>query len=182
MQKLLRAVASVLDPRSWLHLLRLLHFYAYSHVQERRKIQMGPGVRFAPNVSIRNGERISIGAHAHIGERCSLWAGDTSGRIEIGEYALFGPDVYVTASNYETAPGIPVMQQPKREQDVVIGRQSWLGARVIVVAGVTIGDGCIVGAGSVVTKSLPPDSIAVGAPARVVGSRRAALRDAAGSE
>jgi acetyltransferase-like isoleucine patch superfamily enzyme len=63
------------------------------------------------------------------------------------------------------------MTQPRREADVIIGRDVWLGARVIVLAGVTIGDGCVIGAGSVVTRSLPPNSIAVGAPARVVGER-----------
>ena len=164
-------VASVLDPRSYLHVFRLIHFYGYSHVRERARIEMGRAVRFAPNVSIRNGSRIRIGAEAHIGERCSLWAGDSSGRIDIGENALFGPEVFITASDYETEPGRPIMYQRKREQDVVIGRDVWLGARVIVVAGVTVGDGSVVGAGSVVTHSLPPGSIAVGTPARVVAER-----------
>ena len=66
---------------------------------------------------------------------------------------------------------MPVMDQPKRERDITIGRNTWIGARVIVVAGVSIGDGCIVGAGSVVTQSIPPDSVAVGVPARVVKKR-----------
>jgi acetyltransferase-like isoleucine patch superfamily enzyme len=67
------------------------------------------------------------------------------------------------------------MHQPRIEEDIVIGRDVWLGARVIVVAGVSIGDGCIVGAGSVVTRSLPPNSIAVGSPARIVGCREVEL-------
>jgi len=135
----------------------------------------------APNVSLRNGERISIGDRSQIGTRCSLWAGDTSGRITIGEHALFGPEVYVTASNYETVAGTPVMHQRRIERDVVIGRNVWLGARVIVLPGVTIGDGCIVGAGAVVTRSLPTDAIAVGVPARVVGQRRQSDGSVAGA-
>jgi acetyltransferase-like isoleucine patch superfamily enzyme len=166
----LRALRSLLDPRAWLHLLRLTHFYNYSHVSQVRRARVGPGVKLAPNVSMRSGERIEIGARAHIGAYCSLWAGDTS-RIVLGEDALLGPEVYITASNYETARGRPIMTQPRREADVIIGRDVWLGARVIVLAGVTIGDGCVIGAGSVVTRSLPPNSIAVGAPARVVGER-----------
>ncbi|MGV1009227.1 MAG: DapH/DapD/GlmU-related protein [Dermatophilaceae bacterium] len=63
------------------------------------------------------------------------------------------------------------MQQPKRERDVIIGNDVWLGARVIVVAGVEIGDGCVVGAGAVVTRSLPQGTIAAGVPARPVGQR-----------
>ena len=125
----------------------------------------------APNVSLRNGERIKIGAYAHIGSHCSLWAGDSVGRITLGRHALLGPEVFITASNYETEPGTPVMDQPKRERDVVIGDDVWLGARVVVVPGVEIGDGCIVGASSVVTRSIPAGSIAVGNPARIVGRR-----------
>jgi acetyltransferase-like isoleucine patch superfamily enzyme len=161
----------VLDPRPWLHLLRLVHYVNYSHVSQVRRARLGPGIAMAPNVSLRFGERVEIGARAHLGERCALWAGATSGRIVLGEDALLGPEVYITAANYRTAPGQPIMTQPRDEADVVIGRDVWLGARVIVLPGVTIGDGCVVGAGSVVTRSLPPGSIAVGAPARVVGAR-----------
>ncbi len=165
-----RALASVLDPRPWLHLLRLVHFYNYSHVSQVRRARIGPGVKMAPNVSLRSGERIEIGARAHVGAYCSLWAGDRS-RIVLGEDALLGPEVYITTSNYGTVPGVPIMTQPRTESDVVVGRDVWLGARVIVLPGVTIGDGCVVGAGSVVTRSLPPNSVAVGAPARIVGER-----------
>jgi acetyltransferase-like isoleucine patch superfamily enzyme len=63
------------------------------------------------------------------------------------------------------------MHQKKEELDIRIGDDCWIGARVFVLAGVTIGDGCVVGAGSVVTRSLPPNSIAVGVPAKVVGWR-----------
>jgi acetyltransferase-like isoleucine patch superfamily enzyme len=160
----------VVDPRPWLHLLRLVHFYNYSHVSQVRRARIGSGVRMAPNVSLRSGERVEIGARAHVGAYCSLWAGETS-RIVLGEDALLGPEVYITTSNYGTMPGQPIMTQPRTEADVVIGRDVWLGARVIVLPGVTVGDGCVVGAGSVVTRSLPPNSIAVGAPARVVGQR-----------
>ena len=59
--------ASIIDPRAWLHLLRMVHYYNYSHVQPRRLADIGPGVRMAPNVSMRNGERIKIGAYSHIG-------------------------------------------------------------------------------------------------------------------
>jgi acetyltransferase-like isoleucine patch superfamily enzyme len=124
----------------------------------------------APNVSLRNGERIEIGAHCNIGTRCSLWAGERA-RIVIGDHALFGPEVFITAANYRSARGTPIKEQPRDEADVVIGEDVWLGARVIVLPGVTIGAGCIVGAGSVVTKSLEPYSIAVGVPANVVGRR-----------
>lgn len=170
-QRLLRLIVSILDPRPWVSLLRLLNHYNYDHVAPRRKLHSGPGVQLSPTVSLRNGERIEIGARTRIGDDCALWAGNESGWIRIGEDCLFGPQVYITASNYRTRPGIPVYAQPKDERDVIIGNGCWLGARVLVLAGVTVGEGCVVGAGSVVTQSLPPGAIAVGVPARVVKYR-----------
>jgi acetyltransferase-like isoleucine patch superfamily enzyme len=170
-QRLGKAVASALDPRVYAHGVKLLHYFNYTHVSQRRLVQMGSGVRFAPNVSITNGARVTIGDRAAIGARCHLWAGNNTGRVVIGEEALFGPEVFLTASNYGTEPGTPPMYQPTHEADVVIGRGVWLGARVMVMAGVTVGDGAIVGAGSVVTKDLPANCIAGGIPARVLGWR-----------
>lgn len=166
-----RAARSLLDPRGLLHALKLLHYFGYTHYWERSKIEMGPGVKFPPNVSIVRGDLITIGAGSHIGARCHLWAGDQQARIEIGEHALFAPEVFITTTNYQTKPGIPVMDQPKDEASVKIGSMTWLGARVVVVAGVEIGDGCIVAAGSVVTKDLPPNTICAGVPAKVIGMR-----------
>ena len=55
-------------------------------------------------MSLRNGERITIGAGTKVGERVFLWAGDTSGRMTIGEHCRLGPEVYITASDYGIAP------------------------------------------------------------------------------
>ena len=167
-----RFVASLLDPRVYLHILRILHYYNYSHVSQRRLVVYDKSVRMAPNVSFRNGERITIGARSHIGERCSLWAGAGTGRITIGEDALFGPEVFVTASNYGfVRRDIPVMHQPRVERDVTIGRDSWLGRGVVVLPGVDIGEGAIVAAGAVVSRDVAPWSIVAGVPAREIGRR-----------
>lgn len=164
-------LASVLDPLTYFQVIRLLHYYSYTHVRPRRRVTMGPGATLAPNVSLRNGERISIGARSKVGERAYLWAGDDRGRVTIGEDCRLGPEVFVTASDYGLAPDEKISRQPRNERDVVIGNDVWLGARVFVGAGVTIGDGCVVSAGSVVSKSLPPGSVAVGIPARIVRRR-----------
>jgi acetyltransferase-like isoleucine patch superfamily enzyme len=166
-----QALRRAVRPSTWMHLVKLANFYAATHVEPRARITAGPLLRMSPNVSLRNGERIRLGREVHVGERCCLWAGDVDGRITLGDNALLGPEVFITASNYRTAPGTPVMHQVHDERDVVVGRDVWLGARVIITAGVTIGDGAIVGAGSVVTKDLPAGSVAVGAPARVVAWR-----------
>lgn len=170
--RLWRATRSFLDPGSYLHVFRLIHYYGYSHVQQRRLVSIGANTLLAPNVSLRNGRRICLGHDCHIGERCYLWAGGSSGQIIIGDYVSLAPEVFITASDYQFQAGTPFRQQPKRERDVIIGNDVWLGARAIVTAGVTIGDGCIVGAGAVVTKDLPAGAIAVGVPARVVGERK----------
>ena len=166
-----RVFETVLDPGTYLQPIRLLHFYGYSHVRPRRKVTLGKDARIAPNVSLRNGERIEIGEGSHVGERVYLWAGDEHGRITIGKHCRLGPEVFVTASDYGLQPDQLIAHQERNERDVVIGDDVWLGARVFVGAGVEIGDGCVVSAGSVVARSLPPGSIAVGVPARIVRRR-----------
>ena len=90
--KAINAALSILDPRSYLHVLRMIHYAGYSHVQGRRKLSCGNGTGIAPNVSFRNGERITMGHDCHVGERCYLWAGDSSGRIIMGNYVSLAPD------------------------------------------------------------------------------------------
>ncbi|AYG03175.1 acyltransferase [Gryllotalpicola protaetiae] len=165
------AARSVLDIRTWLHALRLLHFASYSHVREVGKLDRGDGVRIAPNASFHNGERIRLGEGTRIGEFDIVWAGNSTGRVTLGAYCLLAPHVTITASNYGTVQGTYPIDQPKIERDIVIGDGVWLGANVVVLAGVTIGDGAVVAAGAVVTKDLPPQCIAAGVPARVIGMR-----------
>ena len=169
--RLRRAIMSLVDIRSYFHVLRLIHFYGYSHVQQRSRMKIGADTRMAPNTSLRCGELIVVGKNCHIGERSYLWAGPSKGRIVIGDCVSLAPEVFITTSDYQFRAGIPFRQQPQTEKDVTIGSDVWLGVRVIVTAGVTIGDGCIVGAGSVITRDIPANSIAVGVPDRVVDTR-----------
>jgi acetyltransferase-like isoleucine patch superfamily enzyme len=170
-KKVLGVIRSLIDPMTYGQVVRLLHYYSYAHVRPRRHVTMEPGATLAPNVSLRNGERIVVGEGTHVGERAYLWAGDMTSRITIGKHCRLGPEVFVTASDYGVLPDQRIAEQERSEGDVVIGDDVWLGARVFVGAGVTIGDGCVVSAGSVVTRDLAPCSIAVGIPARVVRRR-----------
>jgi acetyltransferase-like isoleucine patch superfamily enzyme len=165
-------LSALLTPSLWAYVFRLLTFLYEGHVKGRHACTLGVGVRLSPTSTFRNAHRISIGAETHIGEGCSLWAGDQSGRIDIGRDTLFGPGVYITASNYGLAAGLRIMSQTRVERSVSIGDDVWLGANVVVLPGVTIGDGCVVGSGAVVTRDILPGSIAVGVPARVVGRRK----------
>ena len=167
-----RALASLADIGVYLHSFRIAHFYGYSHVKQVKLLTRGERVSFAPNVSFRNAERITLGAGTHIGENSIIWAGNSTGRIVLGAKCLLAPNVTLTASNYGITAGTPVMDQPKIEKDITLGDDVWLGANVVVTAGVTIGDGAVVGAGAVVTKNIPAGSIAAGIPARVIGHRQ----------
>ena len=96
---------------------------------------------------------------------------DASRLVEIKDYARIGPSCYITDHNHGFVRGKPIMHQSLSEAETVIGSDAWLGANVTVLKGVTIGDGAIIGAGSVVTKDILEYAIAVGNPARVIGSR-----------
>jgi acetyltransferase-like isoleucine patch superfamily enzyme len=171
MAKLKNATASMLDLKTWLHSLRILHYYGYSHVREKQKMTIGADPTFAPNVSISNGDRITLGDRVHVGERVCLWAGDSVGRITLGNDVMIGPATFVTASDYGLVEGVSPAFQPKNERDIVIEEDVWIGANAVVVAGVTIGAGAIVGAGSVVTRDLPPNMICAGVPAKPIKPR-----------
>ncbi|WP_371742325.1 DapH/DapD/GlmU-related protein [Pseudoruegeria sp. HB172150] len=167
----IRGIWSIFDPRALAHGFRILHYYNYTHVSQKRRMEIGDKVRIAPNASFANGDRIRIGNRVQIGARCTLWAGDNSGRIIVGDDVTFGPDCFLTASNYGLAAGQLVTEQPTVESDVSIGEGAWLGARVIVTAGVTVGAHAVIGAGSVVTKDIPEGVIAAGNPARTIRPR-----------
>lgn len=169
--RLVALLASSVDPRAYLHFFRLLNYYNNTHVRPRRIVKMGEGVTMSPDVVFSNPERIEIGARTSIGSRCHIWAGPSRGRILLGADCLLGPEVLLTAANYRFNDGSPVTKQKMDEADILIGRDVWFGARAIVLPGVTIGDGCIVGAGAIVNRSIAAGSIAVGAPARIVGQR-----------
>jgi len=173
-RRLLRLVTSLFDPRAWLHLVKIVNYYNYSHVEPLRRIRMGTPLGITPDVNFSEPQNITIGERVSIGSRCFLWAGPDKGRIVIGDDVLFGPEVVITAANYRFNDGAPVTKQLMEEGDVIVGADVWIGARAIILPGVTIGDGAIIGAGALVRNDIPAFGIAVGVPARVVGQRKSA--------
>ena len=87
--------------------------------------------------------------------------------IYVGDYTMFGPNVTVATAGHPIAPELRG-KGLQYNMPVRIGRNCWLGAGVIVLPGVTIGDNVVVGAGSVVTKDIPSNVVAVGNPCRVL--------------
>ncbi len=112
--------------------------------------------------------KIRIGAHTYLNRHTFLDAIDS---LTIGQHCAIGPNCYLTDHDHGHDPQLPPLEQPMIAQPTTIGNFVWLGANVTVLKGVTIGDRTIVGAGSVVTRSLPADSIAVGVPAKVIRDR-----------
>ena len=115
---------------------------------------------------------VDYGTHIGIGARCfanfGLVALDVAA-ITIGDDVQIGPNVQLLTPTHPVEPE-PRRQKWEAARPIAIGNNVWLGGGVIVLPGVTIGDNTVVGAGSVVTRDLPADVVAVGNPARVVKS------------
>ncbi|MBR1871098.1 MAG: sugar O-acetyltransferase [Kiritimatiellae bacterium] len=110
------------------------------------------------------GKNIRFGKRVFINAGCQF---QDQGGIEIGDDVLIGPQTIIATLNHDPDPEKRGGMIPKR---VKICDKVWLGARVTVCPGVTIGEGSIVGAGAVVTKDVPPRTVAAGVPAKVVKS------------
>jgi acetyltransferase-like isoleucine patch superfamily enzyme len=162
---------STLDPRVYAGLFRIVHWYNRTHVSQRRLLRCGKGVRLSPMLALANAARITLGDRTRVGDHVHLWAGDREGRIIIGKDCLIGPGTFVTASDYSLDPEQTIKSQITRERDIVIGDDVWIGAACIITAGVEIGDGAVIGAGSVVRRSVPAAAIVAGNPARLGASR-----------
>ena len=101
--------------------------------------------------------------------RTSVSSPSTSPPITIGDDVQIGPNVQLLTPTHPVEPE-PRRQKWEAAQPIVIGDNVWLGGGAIVLPGVTIGENTVVGAGSVVTRDLPANVVAVGNPARVVRS------------
>lgn len=96
---------------------------------------------------------------------------DLTGELSIGDRTLIAPRCFLTDHNHGIQPNLPITSQPVVDAPIDIGADCWLGAGVIVLPSVTIGDGAVVAAGAVVTRDVKPGSIVAGVPARFVRMR-----------
>jgi maltose O-acetyltransferase len=115
-----------------------------------------------------SGKTISVGRNSGIGINSRIERGTT-----IGDNVMMGRDVLILSRNHKfVRTDIPMIQQGfDSYRPVWIGDDVWIGARAIILPGVRIESGSLIGAGSVVAKSVPEYSIVVGSPAHIVRSR-----------
>lgn len=158
----------------------------------RGTVELGRGsyVAQGSHIIAEKGDKIVFGkrCHVHVGVVVASYGGNIKignnvrinpysviyghGCVEIGDDVLIAAHTVIVPANHKfDRLDLPIRLQGLSTKGIKIESDVWLGARVTVLDGVTIGRGCVVGAGAVVTKDIAPFSIAVGAPARVICSR-----------
>lgn len=118
--------------------------------------------------SCNENAQIVIGAHTTLGDYTYIYASES---ITIGSRVLIAPFCYLVDGNHGTSRDSFIRTQPLETAQIVIGDDVWLGARTVVLPGITISTGAIIAAGSVVTKPVPGYEIWGGVPARKLGGR-----------
>jgi acetyltransferase-like isoleucine patch superfamily enzyme len=162
----------------------------HKNVTVAKSAKISPEAKISPrNGAIKIGENCSIALGAivqgnvTIGENSSIQAytilvgygdpQDDQGRISIGNGVRIAPQVMMIAANHVFRdPDRPIHGQGIEFGPIVIEDDVWIGGRANIMAGVTIGKGSVIGAGAVVTRDIPPYSVAVGVPAKVIKTRR----------
>jgi len=120
------------------------------------------------NPSIQFGNNFSCENYVHIGVNNIIIIGDN---VLMGSFILISDHshgIYNGENQINSAPKIPPTARFLSKGSVVIGNNVWIGDSVKIIGNISIGDGCIIGAGSVVTKNIPANSIVVGVPCKVI--------------
>ncbi len=143
---------------------------------QNNQIKLANLVSLDRGVDLRahGGSQLHIGEHTYIGPYTCI---SGYGTISIGKNCLIASHSSLYAHNYNFKDSTQkIREQGFNFKGIKIENDCWLGSSVKVVDGVTIGRGSVVGAGAVVTKDLPPYSVAIGVPAKVIDSRKTNLK------
>jgi len=155
-----------------------LHFPSSQRRLCHKKFRhFGTGAEFRPGAYAVTCSKISIGNNVIIRPGVMLFASSigSGGGIEIHDDVLIGPGVHFYTSYHKFSdPNLPIFAQGYdevlAEDSISVHRGAWIGANVIILRGVEVGENSVVAAGSVVTKSVPPRVVVAGVPAKVVKS------------
>jgi|694.fasta_scaffold02888_26 acetyltransferase-like isoleucine patch superfamily enzyme len=117
------------------------------------------------------------GGDIHIGSNCSVQCFSAVyglGGLRIGDWTRIAAHTLIIPGNHQfTDPSIEIKKQGLSKKGIKVGRDVWIASNCLILDGVNIGDGAVIGGGSVVTKNIPPSAVAVGNPARVIKYRGA---------
>jgi acetyltransferase-like isoleucine patch superfamily enzyme len=155
-----------LGDKVWLHdNVRLTGDGMNARISIEEEVMLDRGI----DIKAHDNGWVEIGKRTYVGPYC-CFAGP--GHIKIGEECMIASHTGIYANNHNFADLTrPMNSQGVTSKGIVIENDCWLGTGVKVLDGVRIGRGSIIGAGAVVTKDIPPYSIAVGVPAKVIGQR-----------
>jgi maltose O-acetyltransferase len=155
-----------------LALIRLLPPFLFSRLRTSllrfAGCRIGTGTLIAGRITVLGGS--DPAANLVVGDSCWFNVGatfDASDRIVVGDRVRMGQEVLVLTSTHQIG-GHVSRAGEFASAPVSIGSGVWVGARAIILPGVSIGDGALIGAGAVVNKSVPPDQLVAGVPARPV--------------
>jgi acetyltransferase-like isoleucine patch superfamily enzyme len=134
------------------------------------KILLGDYVKLGKNIYLGTWSRgkITVGNNSYIGRWSIILAYES---VSIGNDCLIAPGCHITDVNHGIASGELIRKQALVSKAVRIGNNVWVGAGCSILPGVTIGDGAVVGARSVVTHDVPANSIVAGTPAKIIRYR-----------
>lgn len=120
-----------------------------------------------PNFFCDFGCHLFLGKNVYINTNCTIL---DSAKVTIGDYTMIGPNVQICTPGHPIKPDERNGEKCEFAKPINIGANCWLGAGVIILPNITIGEGSVIGAGSIVTKDIPPHSVAVGNPCKVIKS------------
>lgn len=130
--------------------------------------RVGEGAFYIDQIIWLNGDRIDVGAKVGFNFGCYV---NGFGGLTIGDRTIIGPYTMIHTANHEMEIDRPIPEQGWNLGPVALGADCWIGMGVCILPGVTLGDGCVVGAGSVVTRDVEPYAIVVGNPAKAIKNR-----------
>jgi len=134
-----------------------------------RNVSIGKGTIIVCTGVIKNkGVGLCMGDYSSVGAQSFLGC---QGGVKIGSNVIIGPSFKVFSENHKYDDKIAIRLQGEVRKGVRVGDDCWFGANVTLLDGVTVGDGCVIAAGSVVNKSVLPGSIIAGVPAKLVKRR-----------